>query len=50
MALASPEELRAFKARDWPYLDLYQTELDKCLQGDCEGAQGVIQQLGTILN
>ena len=48
MALASPEELRAFKARDWPYLDLYQTELDKCLQGDCEGAQGVIQQLGTI--
>ena len=48
MALASPEELRAFKARDWPYMDLYETELDKCLQGDCEGAQGVVQQLGTI--
>ena len=47
LASASPAELQAILARDWPYLDSFAKEVDTCLDGDCTRVATIVQQLGT---
>ena len=47
LASASPAELRAILARDWPYLDSFAEEVDTCLDGDCTRVATIVQELGT---
>ena len=47
LASASPAELQAILARDWPYLDSFAEEVDTCLDGDCTRVATIIQELGT---
>ena len=46
LASASPDELQAILARDWPYLDSFAEEVDACLDGDCTKVASIIQELG----
>ena len=46
LASASPGELHAIQARDWPYLDSFAEEVDACLDGDCTRVASIIQGLG----
>ena len=46
LASASPDELQAILARDWPYLDSFAGEVDACLDGDCTKVASIIQELG----
>ena len=47
LASASPAELRAILARDWPYLDSFAEEVDACLDVDCTRVATIVQELGT---
>ena len=46
LASASPDELQAILARDWPYLDSFAGEVDACLDDDCTRVARIIQELG----
>ena len=46
LASASPEELQAILAHDWPYLDSFTEKVDACLDGDCTKVASIIQELG----
>ena len=46
LALASPEELNALLAKDWPYLDSHREAVDACLkEKDCDGISNATKGL-----
>ena len=46
LAIASPEELQAILAKDWPYLDSHREAVDACLQDhDCAGISNATKGL-----
>ena len=47
LASASPTELQAILARDWPYLDSFAEEVDTCLDGNCTRVATIVLELGT---
>ena len=49
LASASPSELKAMLAKDWPYFTHYSKDIDKCLRGDsCQGVGNLVQTLGKL--
>ena len=51
LALSSPPQLEAIRAKNWPYLSHYSKEINHCLSGDsCQGVSDIVQTLGKILN
>ena len=50
LATASPSELQAMIAKDWPYFTHYSQEIDECLNGaSCQGIMNLVQNLGNII-
>ena len=52
LATASPLQLQAMMAKDWPYFNPYLKEIDQCVTGvSCQGVRDIVQTLGktTIL-
>ena len=51
LASASPSELKAMLAKDWPYFTHYSNDIDQCLKGSsCKGVTDLVQTLGNLSN
>ena len=49
LATASPSQIEAMMAKDWPYFMKYSKEIGQCLHGtSCQGVNGIVQTLGEV--
>ena len=47
LATASPSEIEAMIAEDWPYFTSHSQQIDECLNGaSCQGIKNLVQTLG----